>query len=70
MLKSNGTSVYWGDGANITSNTSSYWNTNSSYVPAVGEIIVYNDAEIIKIGDGTTTVANLSNINSIEVVRL
>ena len=39
-----------------------------SVVPSDGEIVV--DSGTIKIGDGTTTVANLSSIGAVEVIRL
>lgn len=47
----------------ITVNTSSYWAENSSYVPASGEIVIYDDNDgtspKLKVGNGTSTINNL-----------
>ena len=48
--------------------TEANWNNNSSFIPAQGELIVYDidnnyNFQRIKMGDGITTVANLPFIN-------
>lgn len=35
------------------------WNKATNFIPLAGEIIVYDDLQLIKIGDGITTVINL-----------
>lgn len=61
-----------GGNANIVSHTTAYWSAHASYLPNAGEIIIYSDyTEIepnifqpsIKIGDGTTYVADLPFID-------
>ena len=39
--------------------TKANWNKATNFVPLKGEIIIYDDLNKIKIGDGTTTVVNL-----------
>lgn len=50
--------------AYVTSHTTAYWTTNATYIPNEGELIVYSDGgPAMKIGDGTTYVADLPFVN-------
>ena len=40
---------------------------SSSYVPAEGEVITCTDAAILKVGDGTTPLAELPTVGSIDI---
>lgn len=44
--------------------TKTNWDKATNFVPLAGEIIIYDDLNQIKIGDGTTKVGNLSFINN------
>ena len=39
--------------------TSTNWGNSSNFIPLAGEIIVYDDLNKIKIGDGTTKLSSL-----------
>ena len=41
------------------SDTSQNWNLATNFIPFLGEIIYYTDLNMLKIGDGNTSVVNL-----------
>lgn len=43
--------------------TSAQWDQFPDFVPLAGEIVIYNDLNKMKIGDGVTTIANLPFTN-------
>lgn len=43
--------------------TKANWDKATNFVPLKGEIIVYDDLNKIKIGDGTTKVGSLAFVN-------
>ena len=43
--------------------TSAQWDQSSDFIPLAGEIIIYDDLNKMKIGDGVTTIANLPFTN-------
>lgn len=43
--------------------TSTNWNSHSSFVPKAGEVIVYTDLHKVKVGDGTSTISALPFID-------
>lgn len=47
----------------LNNKTNAEWGENSSFVPLKGEVCIYSDLRKIKIGDGTTTIANLQFAN-------
>lgn len=47
----------------LNNKTEAEWGENSSFVPLKGEVCIYSDLRKIKIGDGTTTIANLQFAN-------
>ena len=48
--------------------SSANWAKATNFIPLKGEIIIYDDLNKIKIGDGTTKVNDLSFVNNTEVV--
>lgn len=48
--------------------SSANWAKATNFIPLKGEIIIYDDLNKIKIGDGTTKVNDLDFINNTEVV--
>ena len=47
---------------NIEYHTAEYWNSQLNYIPDQGQVIVYSDSNLIKIGDGTTYLVDLPYI--------
>ena len=47
---------------NVQYHTAEYWNSQLNYIPDQGQIIVYSDSNLIKIGDGTTYLVDLPYI--------
>lgn len=72
------------DGINISHKTTAEWNSDTSYIPALGEIVVYSDQDSyidattgetinvpnIKIGDGRAYCVDLPFIHQAEVNRI
>lgn len=48
--------------------TEANWKKATNFVPLKGEIIIYDDLKKIKIGDGTTTVGNLTFSNDLDTL--
>lgn len=44
--------------------TEANWNQATNFIPLAGEIIIYEDLNQIKIGDGTTLLSNLPFFNN------
>lgn len=44
--------------------TSANWAKATNFIPKLGEIIVYTDVNMIKVGDGVTKVSNLSFVTT------
>lgn len=44
--------------------TEANWNLATNFIPLAGEIIIYDDLNQIKIGDGTTLLSNLPFFNN------
>lgn len=53
----------------VLTGTSSEWQENSTLIPLLGQLIFYTDLNSIKIGDGTSTLANLSFIAAEKVAH-
>ena len=48
--------------------TNANWEKATNFIPLKGEIIVYDDLNKIKIGDGATKVGNLAFINDLDTL--
>lgn len=48
--------------------TKANWDKATNFIPLKGEIIIYDDLNKIKIGDGTTTVGNLTFSNDLDTL--
>ncbi len=51
----------------VSENTAGGWNSMPQYVPRHGEICLYNDTGQIKIGDGSTPIADLPFIGEADI---
>lgn len=50
--------------------TEANWGKATNFIPLKGEIIVYDDLNKIKIGDGTTKVGSLAFINDLDTLAI